>query len=873
VKLNMIDKKIILTENIGVPRSGEFVRIGVPFAKGELQSAEALAVLSPQKEEQPVQVTPLKHWNDGSIKWALLDFAATAQPYMKAIYSLITNPEKKLDSVKGIQIIPGKDLWQVDTGAAVFSIDAREFRPFASVNMVNSDILTEEGTCTLLTSDNNRPAPKVDSILVEAEGPLRAVLAVHGHFDEKGEEILCFSSRIQFFADSCCAHLEFTIHNPNPARHNGGLWDLGDAGSILFKELAFAFSFPADNITEIQCSPEHGKEPIRFDEAEGSLSVYQESSGGENWRSPGHRNRDGNVPFNLRGYEIRKGEKQIATGSRATPLFWCGSERRGFSAVLPRFWQEFPKAVTATRRGLKIALFPGCFPDLHELQGGEKKTHLIYLDFSSTPCGLEWARSPLSITASANDIRNSRVIFDLPSSDDKDSGKGDLIDRFITGPEEFLRKRESIDEYGWRNFGDIYADHEAVNHKGPEPFISHYNNQYDICAGLYRKFMATGDTLWGELASDLARHVIDIDIYQTDRDREEYNRSLFWHTDHYIPAGLSTHRTFSREQIGSRDPRFCGGGPGAEHCYTSGLMIHYFLTGNPTFRDAVINLAEWSYRSLSDCHTILATIKKAGRYFSILRNSTKDKEVAFPIFPLSRGTGNTINACLDAFEVSAEKKFLEQAEKMIRGAIHPEDDLGMRNLLDPENTWSYAVLLASVIKYLIKQEEREDYNEGYHYARACLLVYAEWMAKHEYPYLEKPEILEYPNETWTAQDLRKSVIFYNAARYAEPAQRAIFLERGRFFYKNAAEELARHLTSGFTRPLALILQNAWAGSRLEGDVSLAPTSAHPEMLLGRPTPNLDRYALLVRIAGELSRALRETSIRREIDWVRTRLQR
>jgi len=47
----------------------------------------------------------------------------------------------------------------------------------------------------------------------------------------------------------------------------------------------------------------------------------------------------------------------------------------------------------------------------------------------------------------------------------------------IEGEHTFERKREVIDEYGWRHFGDIYADHEAVRHTKPSPLVSHFNNQ------------------------------------------------------------------------------------------------------------------------------------------------------------------------------------------------------------------------------------------------------------------------------------------------------------------------------------------------------------------------------------------------------------
>ncbi len=870
MKPGMIEKKILLTERIGVTRSREYVRVGVPFAKGELLNAGELSLLSSEREEQPLQATPLNRWNDGSIKWALLDFAATVPPRGQATYNLVSLSGENRKTSCGIRVTPGKDAWQVDTGVAVFSIDAKEFRPFVCVTNFNGEILAAEGSCSLLTADKNRPVPQIESIVVEAEGSLRTVLTVRGHFMGTGKEIARFFCRLHFFADSSCVQLDFTIHNPHSARHSGGLWDLGDPKSFLFRELTLELNFPKGNITEILCSPEPGIEPIRCDETEGSLSLYQESSGGENWLSPAHRTRDGEVAFTLKGYEVCRGDKQVAMGTRATPLFWCGSGSSGVSVVLPRFWQEFPKAIDAQSRNLKIALFPGRFPHFHELQGGEQKTHKIHLDFAAHPGTLEWARSPLTATASPEVVQHAGVIADFPLVDYENKNVKSLVEQFISGPEEFLRKREAIDEYGWRNFGELYADHEAVYHKGAEPFVSHYNNQYDPCAGMYRMFLATGNPLWGELASDLARHVLDIDIYHTSEDREEYNNGLFWHTDHYVAVGLATHRSFSLEQIGNRDPRFCGGGPGAEHCYTTGLMLHYFLTGDPDARDAVVGLAEWCYRSLHGSHTVMATIKNSISYLSLLRSADKNNPPLFPRFPLTRGTGNAISSCVDAYEVSGNCEFLHLAGELIRGALHPDDDIDARDLLNSEVAWSYTVLLVAVAKYLGKNDELEIYDDSNAYAKACLLAYAEWMCGHEYPYLDKPDLLEYPNETWPAQDLRKSVIFYYAARYAEPLRRDVFEERGRYFYAAASEELARHSTSTFTRPLVLMLQNGWVGTRLAKNIQTTPVAGH-EHFFGPKTPNFCISSVAKRIVGEFRQAINRFSLKREIAWLRARI--
>ena len=89
-----------------------------------------------------------------------------------------------------------------------------------------------------------------------------------------------------------------------------------------------------------------------------------------------------------------------------------------------------------------------------------------------------------------------------------------------------------------------------------------------------------------------------------------------------------------------------------------------------------------------------------------------------------------------------------------------------RNLLDAENRWFYTMFLQSLGCYLDYKAERGEIDSMYAYSRANLLHYARWMADHEYPYLEKPEILEYPTETWAAQDMRKSEIFKYATKHA-----------------------------------------------------------------------------------------------------------
>jgi YetA-like protein len=864
-----INKRIIIEESIGEARNSEPLRVGLPFAMGELDCFDEIALLDAGGDLVPVQATTLGRWKDGSVKWVLLDFNATVPGNSRVDYTLTSATNVAVKGASAIRITPGDEIWQVDTGAAIFFVDAREFRPFIRIEQDGRDVLGRGGgTCLLQLNENNIIAPTVNKILIETVGPQRSIIRIDGLFGVDSATSPRFSCRLHFFAGTSRVIIDFSLLNPQPAHHPGGLWDIGNSGSLFFNGLNFHIPFADGQVDEISCSIGPGADPLLCSDLTAGLFVYQESSGGTNWQSPVHRDRTGKVPFKLCGYELRQGSRIVSSGKRATPLIWCGSRNKGIAAVIPLFWQEFPRAISANRSCLNVALYPVCSPGGHELQGGEQKTSTIYLDFSASPSGLNWARAPLAAFAAPEVYRQAGVLSDLPG--DSNGEPSDLLDRFVPDPQDLITKREHIDEFGWRNYGEIYADHESLYHQGDQLFISHYNNQYDPCAGLYRKFFTTGNSQWRSLAADLARHVLDIDIYHTDSDREEYNRGLFWHTDHYIDAGLSTHRSFSREHLKNKDPRFCGGGPGAEHCYSTGLMLHYFHTGDPAFRDAVIDLADWVVRSLSGPFTILAAIKRGIGHLKRLRNSDSNNRPIFPRYPLTRGTGNSITACLDAYEVGGGARFLLKADELIRGTIHPGDNIAARNLLNAEIAWSYTVLLVAVAKYLDKKRELEQFDAGYAYARSSFLAYAEWMLKHEYPYLEKPEILEYPNETWAAQDLRKSVIFYHAARHAALDRRQLFVERGRYFFATAVEELSRHKSSSFTRPVVLMLQNGWVGRRFEKEIT--PVDFDKSFLVcGSATPSLGIGPVLKHFLGDLVYSVRVTSLKSEIAWLKARL--
>ncbi len=389
-----------------------------------------------------------------------------------------------------------------------------------------------------------------------------------------------------------------------------------------------------------------------------------------------------------------------------------------------------------------------------------------------------------------------------PRNQDQNHAYLGLIDSAIKGDQTFCDRREIIDEYGWRHFGELYADHEAVDHVGEEPFVSHYNNQYDPIFGGLVEYLRSGNPAWFYLMQDLARHVIDIDIYHTQEDRLQYNGGLFWHTDHYTDAGTATHRAYSKMNLGTRSSHLYGGGPSNEHNYTTGLLTYYFLTGDMSASEAVEGLADWVFH-------IDDGSKGKFRFFDRRPTGWASCTVSRNYHGPGRGAGNSINALLDGYRLTRKTHYLEKAEGLIRRCIHPNEDIGEKNLDDVEYRWSYTVFLQILGKYLDLKVEKKEIDYMCSYGRASLLHYAKWMVGHEVPYKQVLNRVQIPTETWPAQDIRKSNVFMFAAKHSRGPLRDVFLEKADFFFRASVSDLLSFPTCKLTRPIVLLLVNGF----------------------------------------------------------------
>ncbi len=784
---------ITLQEKAGIKRVKEPVSFGLPLPKGLVKNPKQLVILDSQESQLTSQWEPTLLWPDGSLKWVLGNFLADLKPGEKKNYAIaLVETHSKLKSSFVIRQTEN----EININNGQTSILISKLSSFLENIFLNSTPLFAKTKWQVIGSKDKETSLKIKSLAIEESGPLKVVIGIKGQISSPKRDLhLLFYQRFTFWAGLSLVKIEFTVRNPRRAKHKGGYWDLGDPGSMYIKDLSLVL-WPSQPAETILFSTETSNP---FQETGPPLEVYQDSSGGKLWQSPVHVNKDGIVPITFKGYRLKAGHSETY-GLRASPLVKIlTKDKTEISLAVPYFWQNFPKAIKVEKDLVRLSLFPEEFNDLHEIQGGEQKTHEFWLAFGDEKYPapeLAWTYSPITPILDPNWISQTEaVLYFSENQGDKNYNK--ITQEAVEGKNSFFVKREKIDEYGWRNFGDVYADHETIFHKGKRPLVSHYNNQYDLIYSFLIQFLHTGDIRWFNLGHELARHVYDIDVYHTKEDKPAYNNGLFWHTFHYVDAYRSTHRCYSR------DAGITGGGPSNEHLYSSGLLLYYLLTGDPRAKEVVIKFGE----HVIEMDKPLKFLRWLDNSPSGLASQTRDPWYHGP----GRGAGNSINCLLDAYQLTRDRKFLAKAEELIRRCIHPRDDIEARELRKPEERWSYTVFLQVLGKYLLLKHEWNELDYMFAYGRESLLHYARWMAKNEYIYLDKPELLEYPTETWAAQEIRKAEVFNLAAYFSSATnERKLFLEKAKFFYQESLERLLSFSTWSFTRPLAIILQSGFS---------------------------------------------------------------
>src|SRR5690606_13051616 len=210
------------------------VTFGVPMPRGAVFEPGDWTIADGERNVV-ADPTVLERGRDGSIRWLLIDAqleAASSEPGPRTI---------ELQAVPGepthvLSVEANDGCVLVDTGVLRVTFSPGPSFPFAKVEAADLETLHGAGTAFVVTDEAGRSASvRTTGATVEHDGRLRASIRVTGHVLVEGRQ-LDVVARVDVFAGRRLLRVRTTICNPEPARHPGNYWDLGDPGSVLIKD-------------------------------------------------------------------------------------------------------------------------------------------------------------------------------------------------------------------------------------------------------------------------------------------------------------------------------------------------------------------------------------------------------------------------------------------------------------------------------------------------------------------------------------------------------------------------------------------------------------------------------------------------------------
>ncbi len=526
---------LTLTGVASVP-AGWPITGGVPLPRGALGSARNVRLLDAEGHEQPLQVQITSRWDDGSIRWLLLDFQTTKEWHRGYVLEYGCDVGPQAPPKPGLGVTCDDRGVHVDTGVMRVDLPRDRFAPFVGAVCRGRELPGLTGSVAdgsasagaFLVDAEGRTFGTLDppdSVEVELRGPRRAVVRIRGRFTREDASLFRYDARLHFYALQPFARLSFTFSNDNT--------------SALFTDierLSLRLPIPGQE----QCVAALDDKPPRP-----AGRVACASSGG---------------------------------------------------VAVREFWQHWPKTLSVDQRGVEIGICPKFDParvppdgtDRHrlyyylqtgryKLKQGVSKRHEILVslghgdgagDFATQAAAFE---RPLLLTAPAAWYAETKVFGDIAGPEPVFLSEYDQV--FAKAFDAYLAGRERNREYGMLNFGDWWG----------ERGINWGNIEYDTQHAFLLQWARTGKARYFRTGVQAANHHMDVDLIHHSASPDRRGRvyaHCIGHTGDY-------YRRSPVEGKGST-----GGYLTVSHTWVEGFLDDYFLTGDRRALEAARMIAD-----------------------------------------------------------------------------------------------------------------------------------------------------------------------------------------------------------------------------------------------------------------------------------------
>jgi len=570
---------------------------GIPFPKGMLKSAGELELRNSLGNVVDFQARVMARWEDGSIKWLLLNMPAICEANSASVYNAVFPVSLKAPK-KDDMTSETSEAITVDTGKIRFSVNKKSFRLFDRVWMDGKEIVSQNSDMVIKFrgKEYRSSLDKNYQLIVEENGLYSTGLKAEGWFvNAKGQKFCKFLVRIKAYKGESFIRVYhtfiFTGYPENKFHYVYKGMRLPKNETI--EEASINLRLP-EVLDKAELVFAGDGKVMRLKDVSGNAQVFQKKDD---------------------AYVVVEGKKDIGSGERVENWIDVSNGEKGVCAIVRKLWQQYPKAfeVDVKEKTLKVKLWPQEAGEM-DLKTTEKtmgpedvargsafglaKTHEVVFYFHKGDYKSAKAREM------ANVMEEPPLIMADPAwfADTKamgavaDHAKGlayfqqyeAVLERLFNWGD---RQKKTFKWYGIFDFGDTLswyrqdAYDKSYDEMGwhPEGRWGWFNVEgMGTHSGALLQFLRTGNYRYFQFGEDLSRHIADVDTCHFNT--VAYDKRLKKIYQDYSQPG-SQHR-HSGDHWGGRNEE-------ASHTNLNGILLYYYITGNDRAFDAAKETGEF----------------------------------------------------------------------------------------------------------------------------------------------------------------------------------------------------------------------------------------------------------------------------------------
>jgi len=611
-----------VTNRCGSPLQSWPVTWGFPFPRAALYDLAHVRVIDSAGQPLPSQQRVQVRWEDGSVRWALVDLQVDLPARGEARFTLEYGPQVSAVAVRdGLRAAATADGVQVDAGSVRLTFSRHDYAFPARVEVCAGGswqlvIGGREGfagiTVVDATGRRYETHGEAEEVVLEEAGPLRATVRVTAaHSSEDGGRLFRSVLRVTAFRGQSFLRVQHTFENDHTADLYAQLRSLTLGAAVEPGYLASA-----------------GIDSPSADLAAGTLALRQ--------------------PLADR-FTLRHGERRLVDGVHAANHLVTAGPMGCLAVAIRDLWQNYPKGWEVDPDGLRIGICPDvrdvAYPQggpeevrsyfylqggVYRLKRGMARTHDMLFALGANTAE---ALAPVEPYAAPPTVRvNPRLFIDTGvlspfavRGEDPQGAYDAWVDWALAA---YDADREATQAYGMLNYGDWYGERRS----------NWGDMEYDTPYGFLLEYVRGGSPRAWDLGLQAAWHLVDVDTchYHSDPAKagRQYLHSLGhvggYYPDGYLPGAIA------QESMSWT------------HTWVEGLFLYALLTGERRLWDV------------------------AGRTIEILAGA----DLNHYDFTNCRDSGWPLRHLIGAYQATGRRQFLNGARIIVERVLERQHATG-----------------------------------------------------------------------------------------------------------------------------------------------------------------------------------------------------